>query len=126
MAFPLQGFPPPGVSGRRRALDAAWLWHLDDTREAATPWCHCTYGCVWLCENEIGSGHNAVVILLTERELLFRLSYPLPYEDEIRSVEGPDASRGGPRRTRPALLGRLPHGFCRSTAASDPWLRPLS
>jgi hypothetical protein len=23
--------------------------------------------------------------------LLFRLSYPLPYEDEIRSVEGPDA-----------------------------------
>jgi hypothetical protein len=28
-----------------------------------------------------------------ERELLFRLSYPLLYEDEIRSVEGPGAGR---------------------------------
>jgi len=42
--------------------------------------------------------------------LLFRLSYPLPYEDEIRSVEGPlcyarnsftDARRGGPEGTAP-------------------------
>ena len=29
-----------------------------------------------------------------ERELLFRLSYPLPYEDEIRSVEGPGRDGG--------------------------------
>jgi len=36
-----------------------------------------------------------------ERELLFRLSYPLPYEDEIRSVEGPDVIRGGPEGTAP-------------------------
>ena len=28
---------------------------------------------------------------------------PLPYEDEIRSVEGPDASRGGPEGTAPVL-----------------------
>ncbi len=39
-------------------------------------------------EDEVSSGHNAVVILLTERELRFRLSYPPLYEDEIRSVEG--------------------------------------
>jgi hypothetical protein len=31
--------------------------------------------------------------MLRERELLFRLSYLLLYEDEIRSVEGPGAMK---------------------------------
>jgi hypothetical protein len=62
-------------------------------REDATPCYELTYGVVCFYEDEIRSGHNAVVILLTERELIFRSSYPLPYEDEIRSVRGPYASR---------------------------------
>jgi len=32
-----------------------------------------------------------VALTHRERELLFRLSYPLPYEDKIRGVEGPNA-----------------------------------
>ena len=59
------------------------------SRNAATLWHCCTWGDAWLCEDEIRSGRNAVVTLPPrERELLFRLSYLLPYEDEIRSVEG--------------------------------------
>jgi hypothetical protein len=61
-------------------------------REDATPCYETTYGVVCFYEDEISSGHNAVVILLTERELLFRLSYRLPYEDEIRRVEGPSTA----------------------------------
>jgi hypothetical protein len=40
-----------------------------------------------------------VILRFRERELLFRLSYPRLYEDEIRSVEGPGAGKGGPEGT---------------------------
>ena len=44
------------------------------SRVNATRWRYCTYG----GEDEIRSGRNAVVALrFRERELLFRLSYPL-------------------------------------------------
>ncbi len=49
-------------------MDAAWLWCLYDTRET----------------------DNALV------SLHIRRSMAMPYEDEIRSVEGPDA-RAAPK-----------------------------
>ena len=59
------------------------------SREVATLWRYSIYGDGWLYEDESKertqrSGDTTP----REREFLFRLSYPLLYEDEIRSVEG--------------------------------------
>ncbi len=69
------------------------------SREAATLWCYCTYDAVWLYEDEGQERtQRSGDTMPRERELLFRLSYLLPYEDEIRSVEGPHAGSGRSRK----------------------------
>ena len=62
--------------------------------------------CGYLTSGGVGSASFPSIGQGSRRYLLFGGVWSLLYEDEIRSVEGPDALRGGPEGTAPLLRRR--------------------